>query len=61
MYDRHLDIFVLVAEYKSFSKAAKKLNVSPQAVLKQIQLLEDRLELKLFSRSPNGLVLTGGG
>ena len=50
MYDRHLETFVKVADCGSFLKASEQLYISANAVTKQINLLEDRLELKLFLR-----------
>ena len=61
MYDRHLETFVKVADCGSFLKASEQLYISANAVTKQINLLEDRLELKLFLRSTQGLVLTEAG
>lgn len=61
MYNRHLDTFVRVADKGSFSKAAAELFVSPNAVMKQINILESHLGFRLFHRSNHGLVLTEVG
>lgn len=61
MYDRHLDTFIQVADSGSFLKASEKMFISANAITKQINLLEERLEVKLFRRSPQGLVLTDAG
>lgn len=61
MYDPHLETFLKVADCGSFLKASEKLYVSANAITKQINLLEDRLEVKLFRRSTQGLVLTEAG
>lgn len=61
MYDRHLDTFIQVADCGSFLKASEKLYISANAITKQINLLEDRLDLRLFSRSTQGLELTEAG
>ena len=61
MYDKHLDTFIAIAESGSFSKAAERLFISPTAVIKQINLLEDELELRLFDRTPRGIRLTDEG
>ena len=61
MYDRHLDTFIETADCGSFLKASEKLFISANAVTKQINLLEERLEVKLFGRSPKGLRLTEAG
>ena len=61
MYNPQLDTFLCVAEYGSFNKAAEKLYISPPAVIKQINLLEESLGLQLFVRTHRGLVLTEAG
>lgn len=61
MYNPQLDTFLCVAEAGSFNKAAEKLYISPPAVIKQINLLEENLDLQLFVRTPRGLVLTKAG
>lgn len=43
------------------TKAAEILYISPTAVIKQINLLEARLGLKLFTRTHRGLALTEAG
>ncbi|WP_449315321.1 LysR family transcriptional regulator [Rubneribacter sp.] len=57
---RQLSYFLESAETGSFSRAAKSLFVSPQAVSKGVQILEGRLGTPLFDRS-NGLHLTEFG
>ena len=42
-------------ECGSFNKAAEKLYISPPAVIKQINLLESDLSLRLFIRTHRGL------
>lgn len=61
MYSHQLDTFIQVADAGSFSKAAEVLYVSSTAVMKQINLLEDALEVQLFVRTPRGLTLTDAG
>jgi DNA-binding transcriptional LysR family regulator len=61
MYDRRLEVFIRVAESGSFRKTAEELYISPQAVIKQINVLEDSMNLRLFARSHRGIVLTTGG
>ena len=61
MYTPQLDTFLCVAEAGSFNKAAEKLYISPPAVIKQINLLEENLDLQLFVRTHRGLVLTKAG
>lgn len=61
MYNPQLETFLCVAEAGSFNKAAEKLYISPPAVIKQINLLESSLDLRLFVRTHRGLVLTKAG
>ena len=41
MYNHQLDTFIVVADSGSFNKAAEALFISPPAVIKQINLLEE--------------------
>lgn len=61
MYNHQLDTFLQVARLGSFSRAAEALYISPTAVIKQMNLLEERLGVALFNRSHRGLTLTGAG
>ncbi|MBQ3379585.1 MAG: LysR family transcriptional regulator [Clostridia bacterium] len=61
MYDPHLDVFLRVAELGSFSKAAAAGFITPSAVIKQINLLESDLGVRLFERTHRGLKLTKAG
>lgn len=61
MYNRHLETFIVVADLGSFSKAADVLYISSTAVIKQINLLEQELGLRLFERTHRGIVLTKAG
>lgn len=61
MYNPQLETFLCVAQCGSFNKAAEKLYISPPAVIKQINLLEKNLDLRLFERTHRGLVLTQAG
>ena len=61
MYNPQLDTFLCVAEAGSFNKAAEQLYISPPAVIKQINLLEESLGVQLFVRTHRGLTLTKAG
>ncbi len=41
MYNHLLDTFIKVTDAGSFNKAAEELFISPNAIMKQINLLED--------------------
>jgi DNA-binding transcriptional LysR family regulator len=53
--------FARAASYGSFTAAARSLSVSPSAVSKTIQRLEQQLGLRLFTRTTRSLVLTPEG
>ena len=61
MYNPQLDTFICVVEAGSFSKAADKLYISPPAVIKQINSLENNLGVQLCARTHRGLVVTAAG
>lgn len=61
MYNHQLDTFLRVADAGSFSKAADDMYITPTAVIKQINLLEGALDVKLFERTHRGLTLTKAG
>lgn len=61
MYNTQLDTFICVAEEGSFSKAAAKLFISTQAVVKQINALESTTGLTLLIRTHRGVTLTDAG
>ena len=56
-----LHAFMVAAEHSSLSGAARVLFITPSAVSKQIKNLEDQLEVPLFHRAANRLVLTQAG
>ena len=61
MYNHQLDTFIKVADSGSFNKASEELYVSPNAVMKQINLLENSLGFDLFVRTHRGVRLTPAG
>lgn len=61
MYNHQLDTFIKVADAGSFNKASEELYVSPNAVMKQINLLENSLGFDLFVRTHRGVRLTPAG
>ena len=52
---------LLVAEHRSFSRAAKVLGVRQSAVSRRIRALEDTLGVSLFEREAGGVRLTEAG
>ena len=61
MYDNNISTFIYVSECGSLLKAAEKLYLSPNAIKKRIDHLEERTGLHLFSRSFKGMALTAAG
>ena len=61
MYNPQLETFLRTADAGSFSKAAEESYITPTAVIKQINLLEESLGVKLFERTHRGLTLTRAG
>lgn len=59
-WDR-LPVFQAVAEAGSFTKAARKLELSQSAVSRQVCALEESLTVPLFYRHARGLILTEQG
>lgn len=53
--------FLDIAESGSFHAAAKLKNISQPALSKSIQILEDQIGARLFTRTTTGIVLTDAG
>ena len=56
-----LTAFVAVAEEKSFTRAAKRQNVSPSAISHTIRALEETLGVRLIARTTRSVALTEAG
>ena len=53
--------FVLLAKLGSLSATARELDITPPAVSKRLQLMEQRLGVRLLNRSTRRISLTGDG
>ena len=58
---QRIKYFLKAAKTQNFSQAAKELYISPQALTKQIALLEEDLGVKLFERSTRNVHLNEAG
>jgi len=58
---RQLRYALSVYKERSFTKAAKRLNISQSAVSEQVKLLEDEIGFELFRRTPSGVESTDRG
>ena len=61
MYNHSLNTFIEVADCGSFLKASEKLYISPTAIMKQMNLLEQHIGLPLLIRTTHGIRLTEAG
>jgi len=57
----HVDYFLSIVEYKSFSRAADELYLSQSSLSKQIKSLENELGKQLFARQGAQIELTSYG
>lgn len=58
---RQLELFLAVAEHASLTRAASQVALSPSALSRALQALEDRLGVALFARSTRHVALTEAG
>lgn len=58
---KQLEIFLLIARIRNFTRAAAQLGMSQPAVSSQIKSLEEELNITLFERADKKVVLTEAG
>lgn len=56
-----MTVFIAVAEEQGFAPAARRLNMSPPAVTRAIAALEDKLSIKLLTRTTRYVRVTEAG
>src|SRR6185503_18970201 len=56
-----LQLFHLVAEHQSFTKAGRSAGLTQSAITRQIRGMEDRLGVRLFERTTRVVRLTSTG
>jgi DNA-binding transcriptional LysR family regulator len=56
-----LSAFLIVAEERSFTKAAKRLEVSPSALSHSLRKLEERIGVRLLARTTRSVTPTDAG
>lgn len=61
MSNFRIKVFLSVASHLNFSKAAEELLISQPAVTKNIKEFESELDIRLFDRTGNRIVLTEAG
>ncbi|WP_191602922.1 LysR family transcriptional regulator [Marinomonas algicola] len=59
--NQHLMTFKTLVEFKSFTSAAKVLNLTQPAVTQHIQKLEKELNQQLVIRQGKGVLMTSAG
>ncbi len=58
---RQLRAFLAIAEAKTFTAGARRVNVTQAAISMQIRQLEDEVGLQLFTRTPRRVIMTEAG
>ncbi|MBE7516673.1 MAG: LysR family transcriptional regulator [Chloracidobacterium sp.] len=58
---RQLKAFLAIAEAKTFTAGARRVDVTQAAISMQIKQLEDEVGLPLFTRTPRRVILTEAG
>ena len=61
MDTQNLQTFITVVKLGSFTKTAEQSFISPTAVMKQMNKLEDEMNCRLLERSSTGVRLTSQG
>jgi DNA-binding transcriptional LysR family regulator len=61
LHIRQITHFLAIVEEGSFGKAAQRVHLSQPALSKSIRQLEERLQVRLIDRTPQGVTPTGFG
>lgn len=57
----HIEAFMAVAKHKSVHAAARAIHISQTAMTQRIRVIEHKLKITLFIRTPQGMYLTSEG
>jgi DNA-binding transcriptional LysR family regulator len=58
---RQLKAFLAIAEAKTFTAGARRVNITQAAISMQIRQLEDEVGIPIFTRTPRRVILTQAG
>jgi DNA-binding transcriptional LysR family regulator len=58
---RQLKAFLAIAETRTFTAGARRVNITQAAISMQIRQLEEEVGLQLFTRTPRRVILTEAG
>jgi len=58
---RQIKAFLAIAEAKTFTAGARRVNITQAAISMQIRQLEDEVGIQLFTRTPRRVILTQAG
>lgn len=61
MENKHLHLFIKLAEIQHFHRAAESCHISPSKLSRSIKALEDELKVRLFDRNNRSVELTDEG
>ena len=61
MIEKNAQTILEIAKSGSFSRAARQLFLSPQALMKQVSKIEEEIGFQIFVRTSRGITLTASG
>lgn len=61
MNDKEIQCAITLARTKNMKQAAEELGMHPSSLSRTIKRIEESLDIVLFKRTPEGLILTVAG